>query len=755
MVKNFTIWILLMLAGTCVFAAPLTVRVTDKDNGQPVFLAYVNVYSGINNVLLTTEQTDEQGYAAVDPQQYPCRIEVVAAGYGSYSKDYLTPPVNTNVTVSIVRKFNALNEVVVTGLNRPERMKDALSLYQVIPKAAIDAQGSVTLDEALKNQMNIRLNTDNILGTSVGMQGMTGNKVKILIDGIPVNGREGGNINLSQINMNNVDHIEMIQGPMSVVYGTDALGGVINVITRKQHKAIAAFANTHMESVGKYNIDGGVTFKAGKRSQVTIGGGRNYFQGWRYIDVPVSYNGDTLKSERSLYFKPSEQYIANIAYNYKAASGFNLQAASDFLKEKITNRGSISTWDPFRAYAFDEYYYTTRSMNRLAMDGNIGKNGHWQSQNGFVVYDRIRTRVSKNMVTLQETPTSGRGDQDTSLFQDVYLRGSYNNKVKKLTYTAGYDVGLQFAHSLKINGINKNIQDYALYANVSVPLIDGKLTAQAGGRASVNSAYNPPVIPNISLLYTPVQKLQVRASYTQGYRAPSLKEMYLSFIDNNHNIIGNTGLRAENSQHVQASASYQLYEEQANYVQLILTGYYNDVKDGIVLVPLHPEDSNSIDYQYGNLSRQRNTIATFSVDGQWNDFHAQLGYSYNHTFEQPGEYGAFNAGEASATLQYAWRKPGLNFNVFYKYTGPQPFLLASVDGSATFTGRQQAYHTCDASIEKRFFKHKLQVIAGVKNIFDLQIINATGITTGGAHSSSGSASFLPRSFFTTLKLNID
>lgn len=755
MPRFLKIWMLLMVLGPVAFAQQeLRISVIDKDTRQPVFLAYVNVYAA-NNALLITEQTDEMGVANVKTNKYPCTIEVVASGYGSFKREYTTAPVSTELSVYIIKKFNSLNEVVVTGLSQPEKMKNALSLYQVVTKAAIDAQGAVTLDEVLKNQLNMRISNDNILGSGVGMQGMTGNKVKILIDGIPMNGREGGNINLGQVNMNNVDHIEMIQGPMSVVYGSDALGGVINIITKKENKPFGLFINSHAETVGKYNFDGGITLKPGKRSQFTIGGGRNYFQGWKYVDGPVVYDADTLFTQRSLFFKPNEQFIGNVAYSYTASTGFKLNIASDFLKEKVSNKGTISAWDPFKSYAFDEYYRTTRSMNRLSAEGKLGKSGRWQSQNGYAIYDRTRTRLIKNLVTLEEMPTAAKGDQDTSLFQDVFLRGSYNNKLKKLSYTAGYDVNLQYAHSLKIEGVNKTIQDYAVYANVSVPLIESKLTTQIGGRASYNSSYKPPVIPNINLLYTPIQKLQIRASYTQGYRAPSLKEMYLSFIDNNHNIIGNTKLKAEHSQHMQASASYQLYEEQADYLQIILTGYYNDVKDGIVLVPLHPEDTNSIDYKYGNLAEQRNTITTLGIDGQWKNIHAQLGVSTNYTFAQPGSYNAFSASEATANMQYGWKKPGLNFGVFYKFTGAQPMLLNGIDGNATFIGKQQAMHFCDASVDKRFFDKKLQVIVGVKNIFDLQQPQVSGLSsTGGSHTSS-IGSFLPRTYFTTLKLNID
>jgi outer membrane receptor for ferrienterochelin and colicins len=743
-----------MLIGHVAFAQQeLRVSVTDKDSRQPVFLAYVNVYAA-NDALITTEQTDETGAATIRINKYPCTIEVVAIGYGSFKKAYNTAPLNTQLSVAIVKKFNSLNEVVVTGLSQPENMKNALSLYQVIPKAVIDAQGAVTLDEVLKNQLNLRVSNDAILGSSAGMQGMTGNKLKILIDGIPVNGREAGNINLGQINMNNVDHIEMIQGPMSVVYGSDALGGVINIITKKENKPLGVFVNTHVETIGKYNFDGGITLKAGKKSQFTIGGGRNYFQGWNYIDSTLIYGTDTLRVKRNLQFKPIEQYIGNVAYNYIATSGFKLNIASDYLNEHVTNRGMITSWDPFKSSASDEYYHTNRYMNRLSLEGKIGKSGRWQSQNGYVVYDRTRTTVVKNMVTLSEIPSANKGSQDTSLFQDIYLRGSYGNKVKKISYTAGYDINLQYAHSLKIDGVNKTIQDYAVYANVSVPLVENKLTAQVGGRASSNSSYKPPVIPNVNLLYTPIKKLQVRASYTHGFRAPSLKEMYLSFIDQNHFLIGNTDLKAEQSKHMQVSASYQLYEEQANYLQLIVTGYYNDIKDGIVLLPVHPEDPNSLEYKYGNLAEQKNAIATLGVESQWNNFHTQLGFSNNFTFAQAGSYNAFSASEATATVQYNWKKPGINFGVFYKFTAPQPMLLNGIDGDITYTGRQQALNFCDGSVDRRFFNKKLQVILGVKNIFDLQRPMVSGVSTGGSHTSS-IGSFLPRSYFTTLKLNID
>jgi outer membrane receptor for ferrienterochelin and colicins len=625
----------------------------------------------------------------------------------------------------------------------------------VITKATIQAQGAVTLNDVLKNQLNTNIGNDNILGSSVQMQGMTGNKVKILIDGLPVNGRENGNVNLSQINLNNAERIEIIQGPMSVVYGTDALGGVINVITKKNRKPLSFTAGTYLESIYKYNFDGGLTFRVNDKHQVSLSGGRNFFEGYKNIDQPIAFGDDTLQTQRSFYFKPNEQYLGNVGYGYTTKSGFGLQFNSDYLNEEITNRGSMRVWDPFLgAYAFDEYYRTQRIMNRLSLNGKAGK-GSWQSQNGYFVYFRNKSKVNKDLTNLTETPTTGKGDQDTSVTSNVYLRGSYNNNIGALLYTTGYDINLEFVSSNKIDGKNKEIQDYAAYATATYPIIKDKLTTQAGLRAAHNSSYSAPLVPSVNVLYTPVSKLQVRGSYTQGFRAPSLKELYLSFIDNNHNIIGNFGLVAEKSDHIQVSASYQAYEKQANYLQFILTGYYNDVRNGIALIPVNPNDTNSINYVYGNIKHQENAIASLQADGQFRNFHLQVGYSYNRTFEQKGDYSAFSAQEATAMLQYNWRKPKLNFNVFYKYTGPQPFLQPSIDGSATYNGRQDAMHNCDASIEKKLLENKVQWIVGVKNVFDIQSLNNSGMVVSGAHGGGGSVSFLPRSIFTSIRVNID
>lgn len=760
--RSFLLFVLFAISSVAAFAQNgIRVSVLEKASDEPVILAYVNVYDASNKSLQITEQTNELGIAVVNPTNYPCIIEVVSLGYEGQTQTFYRQPASGNMAVFLTKKFGSINEIVVTGNTQPMRLKDALSSYQIISRAQIDAMGAVTLTDALKNQINIQLSNDNILGSSLQMQGMSGNKVKILLDGVPVNGREGGNINLSQINMNNVERIEIVQGPMNVAYGTDALGGVINVITRKDNKPFGVRLNTYYETVGKYNIDGSITFKLKNRHQFTAGGGRNYFQGWKYLDTPLSKNGATILVQRYLFFKPNEQYLGNLGYTYNAGSGFTLRFSSDYVKEKVTNRGMLEQWDAFLGgYAWDEYYNTQRLMNRVSLNGKLGKTGSWISQNAYNIYARTRTRYKMDMVTLQETLSGNQQDHDTSRFDDIVSRSSYSNKAGIFNYTVGYDVNMSFAKSGKISGDgDTSLHDYALYGSVSAPLIKDKLTAQAGLRGSYNTSYNAPLTPSLNLMYTPRKNVQIRGSYSKGFRSPSLKELYLTFVDQNHQIFGSPELKAEISDHIQASASYQVYEQRGNYLQFIVTGYYNDVKNGIALMSMDPANQNNTYYRYTNVLRQRNAIATIQADGQFKNLYFQLAYSRNYTQRQEGMYDAFNTGEATATVQYNVKKYGLSFSIIEKYTEPRPIISTSIDGTPGFRGTQSDFSMLDLTAEKKLFKNYLQLIVGVKNALDVTQVAISGIpvvnSAHGGASNGLTGGFLPRSFFTSMRWTID
>src|SRR5690606_23632369 len=121
--------------------------------------------------------------------------------------------------------------VVITGEVEPQSAKKSVYQVRTIPMERIQAQGSTRLQDVLNTELNIRFDQDLSLGGSnLNMLGLSGQNVKVLIDGVPMIGRQGveNEININQINVSSIERIEIVEGPMSVIYGADALAGVIN-----------------------------------------------------------------------------------------------------------------------------------------------------------------------------------------------------------------------------------------------------------------------------------------------------------------------------------------------------------------------------------------------------------------------------------------------------------------------------------------------------------------------------------------------
>ena len=128
-----------------------------------------------------------------------------------------------------------LETFVITAQYEETSKEKAVNKIRVINREKIDALAAVNLGDVLKNELNVRLSQDNVLGTFMSLQGISGQNVKILVDGIPVIGKLNGSIDVSQINLNDIERIEIVEGPLSVNYGTDALAGTINLITKKKN----------------------------------------------------------------------------------------------------------------------------------------------------------------------------------------------------------------------------------------------------------------------------------------------------------------------------------------------------------------------------------------------------------------------------------------------------------------------------------------------------------------------------------------
>ncbi|MBK7944011.1 MAG: TonB-dependent receptor [Flavobacteriales bacterium] len=182
---------------------------------------------------------------------------------------FATTPVRCALKPEVTR----LEPFVVTGQYAPGSVEGAVQKLRVIDAQRIRRMAANNLGDALRNQLNIRLSQDNLLGSSLSMQGLGGENVKVLIDGVPVTGRQNGNVDLSQLDLTGIERIELVEGPLSVSYGTNALAGTINLITKKSGVAPSTLrASVYTEHIGRLNATLGGSQRWGRNNLLLLAG---------------------------------------------------------------------------------------------------------------------------------------------------------------------------------------------------------------------------------------------------------------------------------------------------------------------------------------------------------------------------------------------------------------------------------------------------------------------------------------------------
>jgi len=226
----------------------------------------------------------EKEYKATDKERkiiiHMSEKVIISISYTGYETIIDTIPTGVSSKIYNLKISSDIEEVVITGQNKPISIDKSIYNIKLISKEKIKLQASNNPAELFKNELNISINNDPSTGSSIKLQGISGENVKILIDGVPVIGRMDGDIDLSQINLDDVHHIEIVEGPMSVMYGSNALAGVINIITKENKYAkLKAGIDTYYESIGTYNANGNVYFRK-KKSSIGLNFGRNFFEGY-------------------------------------------------------------------------------------------------------------------------------------------------------------------------------------------------------------------------------------------------------------------------------------------------------------------------------------------------------------------------------------------------------------------------------------------------------------------------------------------
>lgn len=329
-------------------------EILNKKTNAPLENALIKIKNNDNNQGLVF-YSDKSGKINFNGEFQGAIYELSAIGF-----ETIIDTLNSNTFYKVfLQPTIDLDPIVVTAQYQSSTVNNSIQKITVISRQVIEQSGSNNLGDLLTYQTGIRLGNDNILGTTVNLGGISGQNVKILIDGVPVIGRLDGNVDLSQLNLNNVERIEIVEGPLSVNYGTDALGGTINIITKTATaKTIEWNTHPYYESVGNYNLSSSLACRI-KNQSFSISLARNYFDGWSmndpFIEFPTERIADT---NRFRTWKPKEQI--NSEFRYKiGVKGWDFSPYYRHFNEEIENRGHPLA--PYLETAFDDYYLTNRN----------------------------------------------------------------------------------------------------------------------------------------------------------------------------------------------------------------------------------------------------------------------------------------------------------------------------------------------------------------------------------------------------------
>lgn len=626
-------------------------------------------------------------------------------------------------------------DVVVTAQFAPQSAYNAIYKVKVLRASTIQAKGATYLSDLLQDQMNIDLAQNSVFGSNVEIQGISKENIKILIDGVPVIGRLNGIIDLSQIDLSNVERVEIIEGPVSVFYGTDAMGGIMNLITKKtQNKILEGNVAAFYESINAKSLTANIGYRL-EKNIIRLNAGLYQFDGL-----------STLDSVRSVNWPKRDDYFGDIMLGHDWGT-LKLRYNGHLSKHALYTFG-----DPDRHGKIkDINYFTRRIDNSLSLNGQIKGNQYLDITTSYLDYQRYHDTYNVDPTT-STTTLSTKDTQEKNIVKYRYagVKASLgqNKTSSPFNYMVGIDVNSEESSGERILDKKQSISTSALFGSVNHKLLNGKIEYQPGIRYTWNTAYGSLFSPAFNAKFNLADNQKLRFSYARGFRAPTIKELYLDFHisagPSTFIISGNEDLSVEKSHsfNLQYSLNTSLGGKQSLLIEPSL--FYNSITDLIDLSVL--KDSKR---HYINIDKFR------SIGGRINFAYVptsnvvvKLGYGqtgrYNQFSEKNDSESMIYTPELSSSVSYHIKNYGLHLNAYYKYTGKRKGFYYDRLSKTIKETTKSDFNNLAITISKDFFQEKLSIQLGGKNLFDVTDVEVTN-AEGGTHSRN--LQLWGRSFF--------
>lgn len=527
-------------------------QVVDENTGDGIPLATISVTGlGWGTVC------DMKGYFKVEvPVNQPAELTVRSVGYETKTL-VLESDVTGNLVVRLKKSLLNLDEVTVTGTRTEKTVAETPVMTRIVPSEVLQRNDFESMIDVLEyNIPGLRFNTDP-RGNNIQVQGLENSYILILVDGERLSTTLGGPIDFDRLTTANIKKIEVLKGAASALYGSSAMGMVINIITDIPKRPLEGWAKVRY---GKYNdlqLDAGVGMK---------------YKGFyaQTLFNRTSSDGYDLTPETPESFTENPSHHMTI----EEKLGWNNQYS------RITVKGSLywgEVENPWESTAPTHYRSLTKT---LQVNAEHAFNDRYKLY-GTYAGDFYTRKTVYDFLYLPDSTNAWSHEQTVRLVDEfkpwdnlVIVKGFEWNGTKNYNK-------MQYGKEKTI----RDMDDANLFAQADWMITD-RLEVIGGFRYTHNSEFGSAFTPKINLMYSP-GNFKIRAGYSRGFKTPGLTELYSDFNMGSvsHNI-GNPDLKAEHSDYFSVSGEYtwqgrlmltaELYQ---NTVDNKINSYNVDIED--------------------------------------------------------------------------------------------------------------------------------------------------------------------------------
>lgn len=675
-----------------------------------------------------------------------------------------------------------LDEVVVTGQYNSQSIKKSVYNVTVIKREQIDNQAANNLADLLNFNLNLTITPSSQTGKStISFFGLDAQYFTILIDNVPLvsDNTLGNNIDLTQVNLDDVDRIEIVEGAMGVEYGANAVSGVINIITKKSINTnwnMKAFLQEETVSdeyalfnQGRHIQAANISHNFNENWFVRTGFNRNQFAGfYNNKQGRDYYKNDKL---RGYDWLPKTQISTNVLLNYRR-NNLKLLYKLEYFNEHINYyntavRANINTESKtINPSSTDRVFNSNRFINNLNITGKLNSGANYNASISYQTQKRYLNEFNYYILSKQKTNERYELQQSSKVF---FSKGTINNIIKNDFYNfqLGYEMRFINGFDTQASGDitqqhkEKRQNNYALFGSSEINISDNFML-RPGMRYEYNSLFNQKLLTSLSVRYLMKKGFELRGNIGTSYRTPNFEELYYYFVDSNHDVRGNENLKPENGYTASINLKKHSLFENKSLLNTIKLSYMN-VTNQIDLAIIN---SLPLKYQYINIGTYKlfgftteNSIKT--ANWAFNLGVTVQGISRVANNEVNAENDYLYSSQLNTSATYQIKKWKTAITVLLKHNGKQQSYIASgtdIDGNSILSkSTTSSYNWLDISVKKNFFKNKIQTTLGARNLFDVTNVNIRNSNSGAVHLSNNNSLLLGygRSYYLKLLYNLN